>query len=216
MEKQRIKMFIVLVIFVVIGVIIFFSVSEEQFDQEAFEDRARQQRFIDEMLQENQVLRKVNNNLRSLVVQLGENASQLRVVVDTCMARCPYVGALTTDQPSPAIRIPLSDIIVKQDQIIINIPDVQHGIIAASKSMDPLLDENSVVLEVTPKEPIDVHIGDIIIFDVSGQRIIHRVVDINLDEEGWYAITRGDNNPYVDPYRVRFNQILGIVVGIVY
>ena len=37
-----------------------------------------------------------------------------------------------------------------------------------------------------------------------------------FDNEGWYAITKGDNNVVEDNWKVRFEQIEGIVIGIIY
>jgi signal peptidase I len=57
-------------------------------------------------------------------------------------------------------------------------------------------------------------VGDIIVFSYDGISVVHRVVLTGIDANGWYAITRGDNNAAVDG-KVRFAQIEGVVVGIV-
>jgi uncharacterized protein (UPF0248 family) len=50
---------------------------------------------------------------------------------------------------------------------------------------------------------------------VSGT-IIHRVVKIGQDSEGWYAILKGDNLSQEDPEKVRFDQVQRVVVAIIY
>lgn len=45
---------------------------------------------------------------------------------------------------------------------------------------------------------------------------VHRVVDIGNDNTGIYFTTKGDNYYKEDPDKVRFSQIEGIVVGILY
>jgi hypothetical protein len=45
---------------------------------------------------------------------------------------------------------------------------------------------------------------------------VHRVVGIENDENGIYFVTKGDNYYKEDPYKVRFSQVDGIIVGILY
>jgi signal peptidase I len=183
--------------------------------QEQSEDLANQELVLQALIEENNDFRAVNNELRAQVVELSNNLSRASNIAQICTLNCPAVLNSTYDIPSPTVRVPLSDILVSKNNVLLNIPDVQHGIVAATKSMDPLLDENDVVLEVTPQSPVDVHIGDIIIYNYQGERIIHRVVAIGHDNLGWYAITKGDNTLRNDP-PVRFEQISGVVVGIIY
>ena len=46
--------------------------------------------------------------------------------------------------------------------------------------------------------------------------VIHRIAEISNDEQGWYAIVKGDNNEAPDPERVRFEQIKKVLVGVLY
>ena len=44
----------------------------------------------------------------------------------------------------------------------------------------------------------------------------HRVIEVGSDTAGGYYIVKGDNNPVEDSEKVRFAQIEGIVVAVVY
>ena len=62
-----------------------------------------------------------------------------------------------------------------------------------------------------------IKIGDIVSYSyVDGTTIIHRVAQIGNDENGWYAVAKGDNSSFADPDKVRFSQIKRVVVAIVY
>lgn len=91
--------------------------------------------------------------------------------------------------------------------------------------MDLVLDEDSHVILAVPNSGNDIHVGDIIthVGDIitfqsnsSENEIIHRVVKTGYDFEGWYAVTRGDNNSSEDPEKLRFDEITGIVIAILY
>ena len=80
-------------------------------------------------------------------------------------------------------------------------------------SMQPYFGENSLVIYQQTK-PEDIKAGDIIIFENSFGTICHRVTGIGVDEAGWYAETKGDNNPVEDILVTRSNQLKGVVIGI--
>ena len=133
-----------------------------------------------------------------------------------------------TQQPSSVFRTPEmispndwiteSQIHVLNDKIIINIRNASWAKFTDTNSMDPLFDINSNTIEIKPEDPSDIQVGDIISYKsrILGTLIIHRVVDIAEDRDGLYFVTKGDNNIYRDPERVRFDQIKGVVVGIIY
>ena len=83
-------------------------------------------------------------------------------------------------------------------------------------SMEPVLNKDSISLEISPDSISDIKIGDIISFSRNSKTIIHRVIETKTDNQGWYAITKGDNNKDMDNFKVRFKQIKGVVVGILY
>jgi len=63
-----------------------------------------------------------------------------------------------------------------------------------------------------------ISVGDIVAYESKYKDgvIAHRVVEIGSDSSGWYARIKGDNNDYVDPGKVRFEQIKRIVVAVIY
>ena len=119
---------------------------------------------------------------------------------------------------SPKDRIKAEDINIFKDHIIINISDygLRWASIKNTDSMLPVIDEGHHSIEVMPKNKDDIYIGDIISFKHNEKWIIHRVVEIKKDLNGIYYLTKGDNNKINDGNKVRFENITGVVVGIIY
>lgn len=119
---------------------------------------------------------------------------------------------------TPTSRINQSDISVYREYVQINIPNMQWAEIASTNSMLPVLNGATHVLQKEPTNPEELVVGDIISYRVPSSefRIIHRIISINTDEDGWYAITKGDNNQIPDPEKVRFEQIERVLVAILY
>ncbi|MBI2665199.1 hypothetical protein HYX12_01090 [Candidatus Woesearchaeota archaeon] len=78
------------------------------------------------------------------------------------------------------------------------------------------LDKDTNAIEVLPKDPDSVKIGDIISYNSPYGVIIHRVVEKGMDEHGQYFVVKGDNNTLSDPVKVRFNDLKGVVVAVIY
>ena len=90
----------------------------------------------------------------------------------------------------------------------------ERAIVADTGSMLPTLHGGEIVIMSEATGLSDVQIGQVIVFSQNGLDVIHRVVSVGTDSTGWYAITRGDNNPSSDG-KIRFWQVVGIVQGIV-
>ena len=125
---------------------------------------------------------------------------------------------LGEEKISPADRIQDSDVNTFSNNVRIDIKNAKWRNFIDSNSMDPLIDAGTTTIEIKPKYTSDINIGDIIAYDVDGYdyAFVHRVVEIGEDEEGIYFITKGDNFYKEDPNKVRFKNIEGIVVGILY
>lgn len=84
----------------------------------------------------------------------------------------------------------------------------QITLMVHGNSMLPtLLDNQAVIIQKTS----NIKIGDIIayyFFDASEVKIIiHRVVFVRRT----YVFTKGDNNNFIDPIKISFNNILGVI-----
>ncbi len=121
------------------------------------------------------------------------------------------------EKQSPADRIQDSDINVFANSVRIDIKNAKSRKFIDSNSMDPLIDEGTTTIEIKLKNVDEIKIGDIIAYKVEGYdyAFVHRVVEIGNDEKGAYFITKGDNY-WKEDEKVRFSQVEGIVVGILY
>ena len=82
--------------------------------------------------------------------------------------------------------------------------------------MDPMFDMGANGIEVEPKSAYDIKVGDVISYEYQGSVIAHRVLKIEEDNQGLYYITKGDNNIIKDPLKVRYSQVRGVLVGLIY
>ncbi|MBR9677125.1 signal peptidase I [Candidatus Woesearchaeota archaeon] len=117
---------------------------------------------------------------------------------------------------SPHDRVNEGQIHVLNDKIIIDVPNAQWSTFSNTNSMDPVIDIGANALQIVPKNESDIQLGDIISYEYKNSIIIHRVIKIGQDENGWYAITKGDNNPQPDPKKVRFESVRRVLIGIIY
>jgi len=120
------------------------------------------------------------------------------------------------ERQSPSDRIKEDQIYVYNDEVVIKVENAVWATFTDTNSMDPVLDDGANAIQVVPKSQSEIKVGDIISFESRVGPIIHRVVKISYDEEGWYATTKGDNNPEPDPVKVRFEDIRRVLVAIIY
>lgn len=78
-------------------------------------------------------------------------------------------------------------------------------------SMRPTLDYGHAIIIKKPYGQDELHVGDIVMF-----KYIHRIIQIGYDDEGWYAITKGDNNYTADVGKLRFSEVKWKVIGVFY
>jgi len=122
------------------------------------------------------------------------------------------------EKESPADRIKDSDVNVFTNNVRIDIKNAKSRKFIDSNSMDPLIDEGTTTIEIKPRYASEIKVGDIVAYGVDGYdfAFVHRVVEIGNDANGVYFTTKGDNYYKEDPDKVRFSDIEGIVVGILY
>lgn len=125
---------------------------------------------------------------------------------------------------SPFDHIDESQIQVFDDKVIVHLQGSQTGWarFAPTNSMLPVLRDGHNSIEITPQSEEDIHIGDIISFQYvdpltkQEDLVVHRVIDVGRDAEGWYALTKGDHNRSADPGVRRFDDVVGILVMLIY
>jgi len=158
-----------------------------------------------------------------VIFMLGWTASVLYLQFNYSEGENPAIlgSFLSIDSPemiSPQNHLGEDKIHVYEDRIILDLADASWSTYADTNSMDPIIDINANGIEIRPQSIRDVGVGDIISFRKQGINglVVHRVVEIGTDSNGWYVITKGDNNPTQDPGKVRFEDIHGVVVGVIY
>ena len=130
-----------------------------------------------------------------------------------------------TGQLGQTSRHNMSDIILMDGSVCfkINTP-VLIKQFAGTHSMKPMLDKDNLIIDRVPQNETEIIVGDVITFKVNttekgGYRfdtLTHRVIEIGYDKVGWYAVTKGDNLLNVDPFKIRFDQVEGLVTAILY
>lgn len=87
-----------------------------------------------------------------------------------------------------------------------------------TNSMEVIIDEGHLAIIEDKPNKDDLIVGDIILFfrvkDLN-PRVLHRIIQIDSDRAGWYAICRGDNVIW-DDGKIRYQDISGLCVGILY
>ena len=111
---------------------------------------------------------------------------------------------------SPGNWVQENQIKVYSDKVILNIPNATWAEFTNTNSMDPFLDETANALEVYPANPDSINLGDIISYHTSYG------IQKGRDENGIYYLVKGDNNRFPDPYKIRYRDVRGVVVAIVY
>ena len=124
------------------------------------------------------------------------------------------VGGMNTsarDKFSPKDRITLDDMYFTNDTFCIYYPTITINDVAGTKSMDPLLDNNTHTIQYKPTKLEEIQVGDIVSYWNGDNLLIHRIVEI----KGNYFKAKGDNNKMSDGWII-FNNIEGVVIGIIY
>lgn len=85
-----------------------------------------------------------------------------------------------------------------------------------TKSMFPVADKNSNGIYIDANQDSEIYVGDIISFIRDNKSITHRIIEKHTDTDGIYYVTKGDNSPYPDPYKIRKRDINRIMVGVLW
>ena len=120
------------------------------------------------------------------------------------------------ENSSPGDWVAESQIKVYPQNVVLDIPGAKWAGFTNTNSMDPFIDETANALEVMPADPDAIKAGDVISYKTPYGILIHRVIEKGIDEEGFYYIVKGDNNRFSDPFKVRFDEVQGVVVAVIY
>jgi signal peptidase I len=113
-------------------------------------------------------------------------------------------------------RISVKDMTVLSNEVILRLQNPIWAVFANTSSMIPVINHNTKAIQIKPKDIQEINVGDIIAYSSGNDIIIHRVISKERDDTGYYLITKGDNNNVVDPTKIRFEQVQGIVVALIY
>lgn len=120
------------------------------------------------------------------------------------------------ENSSPGDWVKEEQIQVYPQRVILDIPGAKWAGFTNTNSMDPFIDETANAIEITPSNPEAIDLGDVISYQTAYGVLIHRVIERGVDEEGYYYIVKGDNNRFQDPFKVRFTDVQGVVVAVIY
>ena len=128
----------------------------------------------------------------------------------------PFTLLSGQENSSPSDWVKENQIQVYPQRVILDIPGAKWAGFTNTNSMDPFIDETANAIEITPSNPDVIQVGDVIAYQTTYGVLIHRVIEKGIDGEGVYYIVKGDNNRFQDPFKVRFDDIQGVVVAIIY
>ncbi|GIU69920.1 MAG: hypothetical protein KatS3mg002_1156 [Candidatus Woesearchaeota archaeon] len=157
--------------------------------------------------------------LAGLIFLLGFLSNNIYAdIITHSQSEQPLNDGRTDEKPSPNDWIKENQILVYSNQVIFDIKNAEWSKFTDTHSMEPVISSRANAIQIKPKSPDDIIVGDIISYEseYTDGIIIHRVIEKNIDEKGVYFIAKGDNNPQPDPGKIRFNQIKRVLVAIVY
>jgi hypothetical protein len=101
------------------------------------------------------------------------------------------------------------------DRLVIEIENYSLSRYASSESMIPLFDDGANGVGIKPNSEDELRVGDVITFRQGDDLIVHRIIEKGIDNEGYFFITKGDNNNLPDE-KIRFSQIDSVLVVLIY
>ena len=113
-------------------------------------------------------------------------------------------------------KIPFDAIKVYNDEVRIETSGIRYAKVN-SNSMAPIITDTSTVLEKVPSSENEISVGDVISFyEPSVDKIVlHAVIDIVAKDSQTLYKTKGTANPEADPWLVPFENVKGVLVGVI-
>ncbi|MFH0869841.1 MAG: signal peptidase I [archaeon] len=198
---------ILILIIILFGVIALSKKDSSDFKSEVY-GNLTQDEFIEDIVGQ-------NNALRESILLLEGSAAEKDIIIRLLKSQLNMSKDI---EISASSRISQNDVQVYDDRIVIYIRNAFPVRFFDSRSMHPLISKNAFALEVTPESHETLEVGDIIGYksETFNITVVHRIINISQDEQGWYAITKGDANPTPDADIVRFDDVQGVLVGLIY
>ncbi|MBU0457393.1 MAG: hypothetical protein ABH824_03705 [Nanoarchaeota archaeon] len=158
-------------------------------------------------------MKKIHNIILLLLIGLLISSLAAISKSDAHLPTTIFGGA---EQHSPSNWVKEEQIKVYNDKVILDIQDAIWAGFTDTNSMDPFIDETSHAIEISPENPQSINLGDVISYQTEKGIIIHRVIEKGEDKKGIYYIVKGDNNRFEDPIKVRFEDVKGVLVAVIY
>lgn len=194
---------------------IFVMLSEGKEEEQIIQMPGKGDDSLPRLLAEKQRLEEEKAGLEKEKQILAEKKSSLeKQLIEEIQSRPVF----NVDKESPFDHVQDSQVRVLPRKVEIDLEGVTWWTIKDTNSMDPLLDIGSTALSIKPRREDALNQGDVALYDspLAKTIIIHRIIRISADQQGWYSNFKGDNLEEPDPENVRFPQIKGVVVGIIY
>lgn len=107
--------------------------------------------------------------------------------------------------------------LINRTSVLVSFPEPDKCLMVlrtpGTGSMRPAFYGNHQILVNKCVVKSDIRLGDIIAFQSpQGKTIVHQIIDVDLDG----VLTKGIYNEMPDPYTVKWEDIIGIVVAIIY
>jgi signal peptidase I len=83
----------------------------------------------------------------------------------------------------------------------------------ATGSMEPnVMTGDAVIIDRAPNSLADIELGTIIAFHMENKVVIHRLMELEIDNGVASARTKGDNNAAFDHWIVTDDELIGVVI----
>jgi hypothetical protein len=116
---------------------------------------------------------------------------------------------------APSNYINESQIHIYNDSVCIDIINASLSSYTATGSMTPTLSERADGIEIPIIDKSQINLGDLITYSKDNETIIHRVIEIGIDMDGWYIKEKGDFNIGIDE-KIRWEQIKYKTIVLIY
>lgn len=121
-------------------------------------------------------------------------------------------GSAVGELPSDSVEE--KHILIYDDRVVLLVKNATMSSYDSTGSMYPVLGEGVNGVRIVPSSADEIKVGDIISFRYGGDIIVHRVVEIGLDSDGVYFITKGDNSDKFE--KIRFGDIEYKTIALIY